>query len=266
MSRRRRKITVKERNQTEEDDRYDRLNNFCNNIDNNFSNFKTNDAIVEIIETVPKKFGDLYLQNIINNKFFKDINWDYVQKINDIGGPRNYEFDIINKKILLSPTTLRYVQFTLEIVEHILEKNLNNIEIVEIGGGYGAQACLFFMFSDKFIIKKYTILDLEPVNKLQRLFIHNFNEDLNIECLDLDKYTGKSDFIISNYALGELRRKTQDLYFEKVFPHIKNGFICWNFSVGNQIIHPYFDKIDKQIVEENPQTNCHPVKSYNIKF
>lgn len=248
------------------DNRYNNLKRSCKMInDNNIKNFKKNPHLIGIVENVSKKYGDDYLKNIIEN-FGADIDWDLIKKFNDLGDPKNLQFKIKEKYYYLSPTTLRYVQFTLEILEHMRVKNLQEVEVVEIGGGYGAQACMLYLLSKDINIKSYTILDLPEVNNLQNRFVKEWNSSLNIKCTTLENFTGNPNFLISNYALGEFNKETQDCYIDKIVKKLDHGFICWNFSPGNQKIHLHFDTIEKEIVEENPQTNCHPVKSYNIKF
>ena len=145
-------------------------------------------------------------------------------------------------------------------------KNLQEIDVVEIGGGYGAQACIIYLLSKDIKINSYTILDLPEVNNFQKHFVKEWDSSLNIKCTTLENFTGNPNFLISNYALGEFNKQTQDCYIDNIVKKLDHGFICWNFSPGNQKIHSYFDTIETEMVEENPQTNCHPVKSYNIKF
>ncbi len=259
------------------DERYNRLKQFCINLNNkNFDNFKNNLDIIGIIENVNIEFGKKYLNNIINHKLNIDkIDLDLIESINNVGNPTNYIFNINNKNINISPTTLRYLQFTLDIIYHIkYEKNLNKISIVEIGGGYGCQSILLYELSKLFdlTIDKYIILDLLEVNNLQKKYINKISEITNITYniipKTLKEFNNVEEFnyLISNYALGEFTKDWQDIYIKNIVSKILNGYICWNFNVEDKYIHEYFNKVAKSIKEENPQTNCYPIKSYIIKF
>jgi len=255
------------------DNRYDGFKYLCRDIDkNNISKFKENRYLKSIVDNVSYDYGLKYLDNILDYKI--QLDWNKIKKLNDIGSPKNYSFKINNIEILLSPTTLRYVQYTLDILNHIKKDlNINNLKIVEVGGGYGAQSVFLFELSHLFdiTIDKYEILDLYEVNNLQKHYIDlcqvNSNIKYNIDAFTLDDYSYENEnYFISNYALGELTKYWQNLYVDNVISKIKNGYICWNFSPENQYIHEYFNKVKKTIEEENPQTNCPPVKSYIIKY
>ena len=144
--------------------------------------------------------------------------------------------------------------------------------MVEVGGGYGAQSVFLFELSHLFdiTIDKYEILDLLEVNNLQKHYINlceaTTRSKYNIEAFIIDEYNYENEnYFISNYALGELTKEWQDLYIDNVVSKITHGYICWNFSPQNPNIHEYFNNIKKTIEEENPQTNCPPVKSFIIK-
>jgi hypothetical protein len=246
----------------------------CDN--NNIDDFKNNTDIIGVIETVSKNVGDLYLSNILKYEVSKNINWTKIKKMNDIGNPKLYEFSVYDNILLLSPTTLRYIQYSLDILSYIKDNlKLHNLNIIEIGAGYGFQAVLLYELSNLFNIKinHYKIIDLEETNNLQKLFFNKiqdyieFNIIDNISICDCNNIgTINADLFISNYALGEFDRDWQNYYIENVIKYIKHGFICWNFSVNNRKIHEYFHNIIKTIEEENPQTNCYPVKSYILKY
>jgi hypothetical protein len=256
-------------------DMYNGFKYICANInENNINYFKQNIHILGIIETVSKTFGYAYLSNIIKYEEFKCIDWKKIKILNDIGSPKQEIFNINNQEILLSPTTLRYIQFSFDMLSYA--KNilkLNSLNVVEIGGGYGFQSVLFYHFCDLFNIKidKYTIIDLPETNNLQKHFVKEackYSENKNdiiitdYKNINLDN----TNFLISNYALGEFYKSWQDYYIENVVKHIPHGYICWNF-MNNTQIHEYFFKIKNIIIEEeNPQTNYSQFKNHIIKY
>lgn len=256
-------------------DMYNGFKYICANInENNINYFKQNIEIIGVIETVFKIFGDAYLINIMKYDESKYIDWKKIKILNDIGTPKQEKFIINNEEIMLSPTTLRYIQFSFDMLSYAKNiLNLNSLNVVEIGGGYGFQSVLLYELSDLFKIKidKYTIIDLPETNNLQKHFIkevYKFTENkhdiviTDYKNINLDN----PNFLISNYALGEFYKSWQDYYIENVIKHIDHGYICWNF-INNTNIHEYFLKIKNiSIEEENPQTNCSHVKNHIIKY
>jgi hypothetical protein len=252
----------------------------CKNLNqDNINNFKRIREIIGIIENVNLEFGNQYLKNIINYPEIKNINWDNIKNFNDIGNPDMHRFLINNKEINLSPTTLRYIQYSLDMLYYIKNNlNISNVHIFEVGGGYGFQCILLFELAKLFSINvdSYTIIDLNEANNMQYQYIskcrnyfsYDFFEKINFMAFDNIHDIPKLDnsFFISNYALGEFNKNIQDFYMDNVVSRMKHGYICWNFSVGNPTIHSYILNIKPTIEEENPQTNCPPIKSYIIKF
>jgi hypothetical protein len=246
----------------------------CQINETNIHNFKQQGEIIGIIENVNKTFGELYLQNIQKYQENTQIDWSIIKKINDIGSPKMEIFEINNQQIQLSPTTLRYVQYSLDILTYMKNTQMNNIDVVEVGGGYGFQSVLLYEFAKYFsiTITSYTIVDLPEANNMQNQFIKACQTNINYKtfvCYDITSNTfqpSENSFFISNYALGEFTKELQDFYIETIVKKMRHGYICWNFSLGNPYIHNYFSQIKITNEEENPQTNCPPVKSYIIKF
>lgn len=236
--------------------------------------FKQYREVIGIIENVNKTFGDLYLQNIKKYPEYSQLDWSLIKRLNDIGSPQMETFEINNQQIELSPTTLRYVQYSLDILTYMTKKQMNNIDIVEVGGGYGFQAILLCEFAKYFSIniRSYVIVDLPEANNMQNQYIKACQ--MNTPCKTMVCYNitdntfqqSNNSFFISNYALGEFTRELQDFYVETIVKKMAHGYICWNFSVGNPYVHAYFNQPTIISEEENPQTNCAPVKSYIIRF
>jgi hypothetical protein len=261
------------------DPNYSPYQNVCKNLDqSSICSFKTNIHIIGIIENVNLNFGNDYLNNILKFEESKLIDWSVVKKLNDIGCPYTYRFLIDGNPITLSPTTLRYVYYTLDILSYIKTLDLKKIQATEVGGGYGFQSILLFEFAKLFSLEidAYKIVDLPEANNMQKQYVkacESYIEPImdKIEFCsfyDVEKTNFKADnsFFISNYALGEFNKEIQDYYMKYVVSFMKHGYICWNFSVGNPTIHSDILRLQPKIEEENPQTNCPPVKSYIIKF
>ncbi len=125
---------------------------------------------------------------------------------------------------LFSSTTLRYVL----VADHIsrLFDLPKDYTAVEIGAGFGGQACIL---SQILPFSQYYIYDLPEVEMLidkmtSTLSIHN------VTCLDAHEElpVDSIDLFISNYALTECDRQTQLDYFNRVAIKAKRGYILYN--------------------------------------
>lgn len=265
------------------DNRYNNFRLFCSQInESNINVFRSNNFFRSIVENVNNDYGNQYYKHVIENyNDYLDLNnvdWKELENVMKIGNPLVMDNYVINNETYeFSPTVMRYFQFTLDMFKHIKEKEITNeLNVVEIGGGFGCQAALFCYFAKFFDIKvkTYTIIDLEEVCNLQKHYVKAVSKTLhlydnNIKSITSDQYNNNYDtnFVLSNYALGELNSYWQDFYINTIIKKSDNGYFCWNFSPANPTIHEYFKSIDNLIKqEENPQTNCPPVKSYILRY
>ena len=141
-------------------------------------NFKSNIYYQEILEHVSETQGYDYLNTIINKfgTFYNTYKTDLVNmcKENDLyGKPVKFVFCNFTE---CSPANLRYILHSLLILEFIINKNLNNIDFIEIGGGYGGLCFFLNKISILFniSINSYTIFDLYGPCKLQEKYLKNF--------------------------------------------------------------------------------------------
>ena len=237
-------------------------------------NFKSNSIYNGILEHVPKEMGDDYL-SVIKNKF-SDIfneNFSYITKIckyNDyIGNPKLYDFDNFIK---CSPSNLRYILHSFLILNYIKECKLNNLNIIEIGGGYGGlcfylhKLCHIFNID----ISSYTIYDLSEPLLLQEKYLSYHNiPNVNYKNLQNDikerisqKFveTLKEDsFLISNYAFSEIPMDIQNMYSKYVLnPFVSHGFLTWNFID----VYKFIENKTFKIEPENPITDIEKKNKY----
>ena len=110
---------------------------------------------------------------------------------------------------------------------------LNNIDIIEIGGGYGGLCFYIYKLAHLFNIKinTYSIFDLQIVLALQKKYLENLNI-INVNYVELDNIQNiyKNSFLISNYAFSEISLDLQKKYTNNVLnPYISYGFLTWNF-------------------------------------
>jgi len=265
------------------DNRYNNFKLFCSQISRtNIHVFRNNNFFRSIVENVNEDFGKQYHKNVMEqyNDYINlsDVDWSELEIVMKIGSPitmDNYSINGTNYRF--SPTVMRYFQFTLDMLKHVKEKgSAYDLNVVEIGGGFGCQSVLFCYFAKFFNIKvkSYTIVDLEEVCNLQNHYIKEVLNTLqmydeNIVSITAEEYTNenKADFVLSNYALGELNTYWQNYYIDNIIKKATYGYFCWNFSPANPDIHNYFKTVDNLVKEEeNPQTNCAPVKSYILRY
>lgn len=168
-----------------------------------------------------------FKQNVVLRKIFEHCSveaaWNYLKKIlndnpklllnsftNDhYGNPDVQWFGFL----MASPSTLQYIGVLCNLIR--LYGPLDDLRIVEIGGGYGGQ-CRTIM--DVFKPACYHIVDLPEVCELQCRYC-------NAECFT--EPTGEQyDLVISNYALSEVPDNQQ--YIDEVLKRSKHGYITCN--------------------------------------
>ncbi len=208
---------------------------------------------IQYISSIKKIINDNTLSNLMWNKFFENdiygspLKFDYYNQLNDIQNINTHT---------ISPSTLRYVCFGLQIYNYIKKLGKNDISIIEVGGGYGGQCKVLHDICEQFniTIKKYTLIDLESLSKLQHKYLNKLNIK-NIVTLSnndcINKLDDTYDLFISNYALGEFTTNVQNFYIENVLNKCSHYFITWNSPPIN--IKLKFVNINEEI----PQTG-HP--------
>jgi putative sugar O-methyltransferase len=230
-----------------------------------FANFKRDTNFTSILEHVSYQQGLDYI-NEIKKYDWKKLNWNLFLENDTIGNPRTYNYlselnELVLKTFYISPSTLRYICFGLQILNYIKQCNKTELSIIEVGGGYGGQ-CKILLDLCKYNninISKYTIIDLPEITLLQSKYLTKLKYE-NIKTIPFDGcekvIDNYYDLFISNYALGEFRSDIKNFYINNVLPKCKNYFITWNTIP----IHSYFNH--SNLAEENPQTN--PTQFKNV--
>ena len=164
---------------------------------------------------------------------------EFVKKNDSVGNPvRRKVFDDLD----CSPTSVRYCYHSILALRHF-KKFSSEIDIVEIGGGYGGLCLAFHYFAPKFgvTIKSYTIVDLDSPQKLQGRYLKGFD----IEPTFLPSETYGSDvtegsYLVANYSFSEFDETTRSLYQKTLFPKVKHGFMAWNcvplYDIGHEVV------------------------------
>ena len=208
--------------------------------------FKSMPNYQGVLEHVDKSTGDRYFNEIKirYTNLFKDNKklLELLCSENDyFGTPQKYYFDDF---AYCSPTNIRYILHSFLILEYIQKLNLNHLDIIEIGGGYGGLCFFINKLSCVFniTISTYTIFDLLEASKLQEKYLSNLNVK-NSYFYQLDKFENlkQNSFLISNYAFSEISLELQKQYSAKIIkPFTSTGILCWNHN-------PVYQFIDKKI-------------------
>ena len=215
--------------------------------------FKSDPSYKQVLEHVDKGTGDRYLNEIVirYNKLLienKDLLIKLCEQNDKYGKTQRVYFPDFT---FCSPTNLRYILHSFLCLEYIKNNNLNNLNIVEIGGGYGGLCFFISNLSSLFgvVINSYTIFDLPDASKLQKKYLKTLDFN-HVNCYQLDKFKelNNESFLISNYAFSEISMDIQKIYIEKVItPYITRGFLCWNHSKLYQFTNKkiYVDKASR---------------------
>ncbi len=173
----------------------------------------------EILEHCSYELGQEYLTMISDNK--RILNNLKLIAPSDTGSPFLYSYDGLGK---VSPTQIRYAKVLQDLL--LLFGPLDNLEISEIGVGFGGQAIhIMAMHSGV----KYRLFDLEWPSLLSRKNIALAPQGRDNSALISDWNTNvQSDLLISNYAFSELNRETQELYMRNVIAKAKMGYAIFN--------------------------------------
>ena len=124
-----------------------------------FNTFKRDSYFTTILEHTLEEFSRQFLSRALSEYADKInlINWEKVAE-NDLTVLTEYP-EIPSDNKLFSPSTIAYVFKALDILQHMKDSSLNNINILEIGAGYGGQCKM--------------ILDLAPLFDIQNKICGN---------------------------------------------------------------------------------------------
>lgn len=185
-----------------------------------FLNFRRNEIYNQILEHVTEKEGAEYIIEI--KKQSNRLNDLAIFKENDLyGNPIKIKYPEIGE---ISPTTLRYIKVLSDLENTIGE--LNNLNIIEIGVGYGGQCRVIQAVSKP---SSYTLVDLDAALALTKTYLNKFNIANKLHYKTMEELDNvEYDLLISNYAFSELPRNIQDIYLEKVILKSKHGYITYN--------------------------------------
>jgi len=229
---------------------YEAYKNSINHILESNKDFFNNSNITGIFG-VNDHFGMLYCKEIAKEfpQYTEAIrNGQYKIQIENSNciGQKTFFSTELNTEI--SANIARYIYHALVIHKYINTKFNSNIDILEIGGGYGGLCYWLQVFCST--INTYTIIDLEEANHLQKYYLNQVNTPgITISNVDNFSKSSRPLFIISNYGYSEFNEFYQTLYKNTILKVADGGFMVWNNWSG--IIN--FTDLQMIIEKERPE-------------
>lgn len=205
-----------------------------------FANFKNQTEFQSILEHLDKTQGTLYANEItlMLAQHKVDLNWVHIMKNDLHGNPTKFIFHLSGVgKLLISPSTLRYVCLAMKVLHYIKSKSLKHVSFHEIGGGYGGQAFIFYQICEAYNvnIKNYSIYDLPEVLSLQQKYLSNILRPTHLLHIRFVNPYSKhvnivqdNNFLFSAYAIGEFSQDNQQVYYQLMHNKMMHGYIVWN--------------------------------------
>lgn len=175
----------------------------------NFLNFRsTTGGYAPILEHLTRNEGQIYANYILENYPELLSHLDKFKENDFLGNPILFEYENLGK---FSPTTLRYIKFLGDIRK--IFGDLDNIHLVEIGGGYGG---LTKMLSNFYDFRTVKLFDLRKPLLLQKKYLNHFSIDVELYTYEDMFKIHENTLVISNYAWCECDRNTRNLYVDKI--------------------------------------------------
>ncbi len=148
-------------------------------------------------------------------------NLDEFRRNDSVGSPQVVNMGAYGA---LSFPTARYIKIAVDI--GIIHGSLDGLRIAEIGGAYGGQARILHAFGHR--PAAYRLYDLPEMLALARRYLSGFQFPNLETCLLEQDDDAPIDLLISNYAISEVLRPTQELYLAKVIARARRGFVLYN--------------------------------------
>jgi hypothetical protein len=216
--------------------------------------WKTNESVNYMLEHVLYAQGIGFLVRIQSEfKLDNELIVSLCRKNDSRGQPALHD---VGLGTTVSPSSLRYIFHACTILSSI-KKSRDEIDIVEVGCGYGGLALIMNELSEHFGVKinNYALYDLPGPQKLQRKYLEHHGVKFNIvtpDCLTFGAgLEGSSWFLVSAYGLGEFEVPITTSYLANLLHKTVGGFVIWNTHTINPLL-----ATDRFHVEtEVPQTS-----------
>ena len=239
--------------------------------DKKLINFLRNPFIQKMFFIHNRLFIKNELDEIRNDKKFFFL-WKNLIKEDEVGDPIRY---FLYPKS--SGNRIRQVYHLKKFCD-FSNVNIKTIKkVIEIGGGYGCMARIFFKISQKI---KYVIFDTFEVNLLQyyylkinklKVAIENKKSKINL-IYSVNKFNNCINYrnesktlLIANWSLSEMPLKLRNKIIKLIFkiPYIIISFQDKFENINN---FKYFKKIKKKLDEKGYKTFIGSLEHYNNAF
>lgn len=143
----------------------------------------------------------------------------------DIGRPPTLTLSDGRK---ISPTMLRYAAISRDLGRRF---QMHHANVVEIGCGFGGQRKVIWDHYESGGL--YVAIDIQPMRNVAERYMDQMGVPAHFapcESGNLLPFKGSwsNTLLISNYALSEMERATQEMYFDKVIRHCPRGYMLCN--------------------------------------
>lgn len=187
-----------------------------------FSEFRRQPAYM-ILEHVGEAQGREYLEEV-RRQSPELLDISLVRANDACGGPPLADYAGLGA---VAPSTLRYLKVLSDLVR--LFGPLDELHVVEVGGGYGGQARLI---RSRYPAVRYTLIDLPEPLALARKYLERSRVDAAVAYVacstSAEVPTIAGDVFLSNYALSECAPDWVDAYVRRVAMHCARGYITGN--------------------------------------
>jgi len=175
----------------------------------------------------------------------------------------SFEKDIEEEKEI---SVIYSIYNALLVLNYMRQKKLNDLNIIEIGGGVQGETCRqIFRFAPEYDIeiKSYTIFDGLDFGIDQQKYLTkclNPQQITRVQFCNLYQkvFPIKSEsFLFSQETLSSASTATQNMYYNIFQNKIEHGYIIWMSALGPS--ESFYEKIKKQsdIVESLPRPIVH---------
>lgn len=155
----------------------------------------------------------------------------------DIGSPQLFDYG----GHIFAPDTIYYIKVLSDLIKFL--GPLDNLDIIEIGGGYGGQCKIIY---DLFKPNTYIIIDSDQACKFQKEYLEIFGIEPFFNYLDGGNY----DLCISSHEFDALDIEMKLRYKAEIIDHSRSGYF-----ITNQAIFEFF-----------PPSEIKPGQSDNLIF
>ena len=210
---------------------YDSWNQFAAEIaSRGLTSWKQDTRLTYMLEHVQPYVAQVYITYLL--QFFDKAEIQRLADINDrIGDTARVEIE----GILTSPSSIRYIRHAYDFCQLILEKKMDGVSVIEVGGGYGGMALMMNEMAKLcgLTVEKYIIYDLPGPSQLQEYYLSQHDMTMPVhfrpgQLFGADVDPSDTNVLYSSYCLSEISLEYRLAYLGHLLPKIKTGFFMWN--------------------------------------